>query len=86
MFNKMKYIVIDGLMAETPYIFPDSVQHSYVAQALSSGANNVVISAGFVVHRADGMQCYGRSVSLDIDSRPDVDSALINRLLGLDIS
>lgn len=51
-------------------------------------SNYEPVSAGFIVFKAtdDGevrAHCFGRSDSLDISSRPDEDSAIANRQLGL---
>lgn len=80
--NEMKYIIVDDGMMEKPVIFDDATDHSQMASDLF-GFKKDVVSAGFVSFSKDGLQCYGRSVSLNIKSRPEEDSKLINRMLGV---
>ncbi len=63
----MKYIIIDNGMTEIPIIFSSALQHVVVASCLGSQ----IISAGFIQHRPDGFVCHGKSVSLDVNSRPE---------------
>lgn len=77
--NKMKYIVVDNGMYDTPIIFDEATDHSVMAAAV----HGKVISAGFVVFRPTGLECAGRSVSLKIESAGEVDSKLINKMLGV---
>lgn len=85
--KKMKYIIIDNGMYETPVIFDEATDHKQMA--INVGGSNVnVIAAGFIQCIFDGrdvgFSCYGRSVSLGVNSRPDLDSALIHRMMGDD--
>ena len=57
-------------------IFPNHMTHSSVA----AGFN--VISAGFLTIQDGKVGCFGRSVSLNVDSR-DEDTAIAARALGL---
>ena len=77
--NKMKYIIVDNGMYDTPIIFNEATNHSVMAAAVPGK----VVSAGFVVFRPTGLECYGRSVSLNINSAGEVDSKLINKMLGV---
>lgn len=80
----MKYIVIQethySMIVEHPIIFPEILIHSGVADSLlhmmrvNSNHKFEVISAGFV--NLDVWECYGRSESLNLDSRKE-DTALI---------
>jgi len=79
--NKMKYIIVDNGMYETPVIFNEATDHSQMA-ADTFGFKKNVISAGFVSFSKDGLYCHGRSVSLDLDSRPEEDARIINRMIG----
>jgi len=82
----MKYIVTkreeDEL--EEIFLFPRTVNHDCMAEVLQSirnqkhGAWKIIhrepISAGFV----EGGKCFGKSESLDLQSRPELDTALLN--------
>lgn len=76
--KQMKYIVVDNGMYDTPIIFDEATEHS----AMLSNVAGTLVSAGFVSFSKEGLQCFGKSVSLDIKARPKEDSALINRLIG----
>ncbi len=75
----MKYIVADRFGMETPFLFPSHLQHNEVAKALGIE----VISAGIVTFTSKGLKCRGESITLGVYSRPEEDSELINRELGL---
>lgn len=75
--SRMKYIIIEDSLGEKPYIFSDADQHNHIAAALLFGDNKVV-GAGFVSFTQTGLQCWGKSVSLNIASR-SIDSDIINR-------
>lgn len=76
--REMKYIVTRNLGngKEEIFIFPKSVNHDCMAEVLTHIKNQswdrwdreprFPVSAGFT----DGNTCYGRSESLDLDSRP----------------
>lgn len=81
----MKYIVTkqeDGGREEI-FTFPDHIHHDAFAEALElfrdktfgrwERLHRVPVAAGLVV---DG-RCSGRSESLDLDSRPDMDTLLL---------
>ena len=77
----MKYIVFaaSGGM-EAPVLFPHSFTHSWVAGELRPLK---AVSAGFVETDAAGqIRCYGHSSSLNLASRPEVDTALVRAHLG----
>jgi hypothetical protein len=81
----MKYIVavVDG--AESIFVFPRDVDHDRMKEAIEcirfgsernwrrKFRDGEVISAGFV----DDGRCHGRSETLDLDSRKDLDTALL---------
>jgi hypothetical protein len=81
----MKYIVavVDG--AESIFVFPRDVDHDRMKEAIEcirfgsernwrrKFRDGEVISAGFV---EDG-RCYGRSETLSLDSRGELDTALL---------
>jgi len=78
--NQMKYIVIEYSLGEKIYLFTEADTHSEIARDLCGDISKIV-SAGFVTYVEDNLECYGRSVSLDIKSRGDIDTALLNREL-----
>ena len=76
--KRMKYIVVDNGMYDTPIIFDEATEHS----TMLGNVAGTLVSAGFVSFSKEGLQCFGKSVSLEKSSRPEEDSALINRLIG----
>lgn len=72
---------------ELPVIFPKELVHKDMADMVNIASRHGIdnwqstrtIAAGFVNFDADVI-CHGRSESLDISSRPDVDSKLIEQL------
>lgn len=76
--KKMKYIVVDDGLGECPYIFPNHVEH----YRMLSNVGGELISAGFVVLTYDGLECYGESVGLKVESRPEIDTKLLKSLIG----
>jgi len=61
----MKYIIFKGYICEEPVIFSKLQSHKDMAEKLSSLGKPV--SAGFI---DEAMYAYGKSTSLDIESRP----------------
>ena len=78
--NKMKYIIVDNGLYNSVIIFDHIVKHNEMAQKMH--AIESVVSAGFIEIVDGKFQCYGRSVSLDIKSRPE-DSDYINKFMGV---
>ena len=78
---KSKYIIVNlGCIA--PVVFTDLLQHRDVA----NGIGGRVIGAGFCYIGDDGQYvCYGESVSLNIVSRGEEDSKILNKYLGTNI-
>lgn len=79
----MKYVVFSSYKGEEIIIFPKIIQHSVMADDVkrSSFGGMNPISGGFIV---DG-KCVGRSESLRMNSRGELDEALIPKLLDLDV-
>ena len=79
---EMKYVTFDGHHGEQIIIFPKIIQHSVMANNVkeSSFGSMRPIAGGFIVNG----ECVGRSESLRMDSRGDIDTALILPLLDLD--
>ncbi len=81
---EFKYVVVTcEETGEQMFMFPKSVDHDVFADILSyikiGGRNwkrsyREPVSAGFT----NGKTCYGRSETLHLNSRGDVDTALLN--------
>ena len=80
MRSDMKYVVFDGYNGEQIIIFPKKIQHSCFAESIEKLSYGTMypISGGFIV---DG-ECVGESESLRMESRGDLDTALINDMLN----
>lgn len=83
--TKMKYIVTEGNLF---VIFSMIEDHSFMAAHFSSK----VIGAGFLHFTLDKnmygeeitqVECYGRSTTLDINSRKELDEDIINSAMRL---
>lgn len=85
----MKYIVLqttpknNEIKREFPIIFPDVLVHSEVAEQMQHSLMRQHITAkpvaaGFLNLVGLNLNCGGRSETLNLDSRGDVDSALIS--------
>ena len=77
---QFKYIVFKGVYGDEIVLFPDYLEHNLVANRWCYGPGvfrpaEMVISAGFV---RDG-RCYGKSVSLNKESRPNEDTRLLQK-------
>lgn len=77
--KKMKYIIVDNGQWDAPVIFDEFTQHFTVA----ANTPGEVISAGYVQFMPTGLECYGESISLGIKARPEIDSKMINKMLGV---
>jgi hypothetical protein len=60
----------------------DDLWHSHVAASIRHPKTGAVISAGFCKVREGAVACWGRSESLNIDSRTD-DAEMLARQLGI---
>lgn len=79
--RQMKYVVIDNGRYDQIHIFCDAIPHNDMVNNIGCPIENVV-SAGFVTYGLSGrLECYGESVGLDIKSRPDEDTKLLDREL-----
>lgn len=77
-----KYICIEyGQCGDTIIVFPAHVTHKDAMGGMCD-CNHHPLSAGFI--RQDGVRfvCYGESESTGLKSRPDIDSALANKMFG----
>lgn len=76
----MKYIVVQSKHSPlTIYVFPDFINHADICDQLAVRRKNIS-SAGFVNKH---LKCHGKSVTLGIDSKPEEDTELLQRHLGL---
>jgi len=62
-------------------VFAETMTHADVAGALNG--IDKVLGAGFCYIKDNKYVCYGKSISLKVDSRVGVDSEVLNRRLGL---
>lgn len=81
----LKYVVVVRAGKEEIYLFPRYINHNDFADILSyvktypEGSNDwgrefaKPIAAGFT----DGTNCWGRSETLNLDSRPELDGDLL---------
>lgn len=80
---EMKYVVLKPDQKELLFIFPKSIDHDRFVETMEAmrygDRNNWErlypnpISAGFT----DGKTCFGRSETLNLDSRKEIDSFLL---------
>ena len=79
---KSKYIIVDNNNGIIPVVFTELATHKDVARGFMPG---VILGAGFCWINGYGRyECYGESTSLDVKSRGDDDSKLLNKFLGVD--
>lgn len=76
---RAKYIIINKSNIELPFVFSELSTHADVAYALGGK----VVGAGFCFVDDDQQYvCYGESISCRVKSRGDIDSAILNKMLG----
>ena len=78
-----KYVVFKIGPVETAVVFEQTIGHDRIANRITASEN--LVSAGFCRVTPKGYSCYGESLTLGLASRRDVDSALLNRILGVDL-
>lgn len=76
----MKYVVYDCGKGAEIYMFPTFVTHNNFVSRMGFVSEDI-IGAGFV---SPDLECYGHSISLKIKSRPEADTALLRRMLGIE--
>ena len=71
-----KYIIFDNGLLDYIVVFPDGIQHA------DMDCDGQAISAGFIrLNQDTGLwECYGESVSLELEARP-VDNIIANNQL-----
>ena len=82
MSHESKYIIASIGGVQTPVVFSENLVHADVAMALAGYGR--VSGAGFCIVDDEGYHCYGESTSLNIKSNYEVDSKILNRMLGVD--
>ena len=78
----MKYVTFFGYAGEQIIIFPSKIQHLDFAKSIEKLSYGTMrpMSGGFII---DG-KCTGRSESLNMESRGELDTALIGDMLNLE--
>ncbi len=91
MMDHMKYLIFRGDWGlARPIIFDSGLSHLQMAVNVIPSAQweteqelkHQILSAGFAIITDEGIQCYGRSTTLELGSRGQEDSDMINRMLG----
>lgn len=84
----LKYVIMEGTHQitgethEVPFIFPGIVNHDDFTRfrRFKHLRDVEIVSAGFVSFAGEGIaRCEGRSESLRMNSRGEIDAAIINR-------
>lgn len=92
---RMKYIVTEreenGNRIEEIFVFDCNINHDAYAELVGKFKNQTwgnwkrvprkPISAGFVTIRQDRVECYGKSETLNLESRNEVDTKLLAGVL-----
>lgn len=76
MRDYMKYVVVEYRGCELPIMFDPILGHNEVTTP------GTVLSAGEVVINCNKVCCWGKSLSLGVKSREDVDAELIDKLIN----
>lgn len=74
-----KYIIVKHKDIELPVIFSALLNHNEVASF--SYSKDEIISAGFCQLYKNKYSCFGESTLLNLKSREDTDSKILNRYL-----
>ena len=77
----MKYVrFTDEWLSDCIIVFSSSLNHN---QTIERIRHETIVSAGFVSFDCDGgLRCFGRSESLDLESNPEKDTALLLRQMN----
>lgn len=77
MYTEYKYVMVKDMMEVSwPVLLPMTLNHSTIPKHLAT-------SAGFAMRLADGTwKAYGRSMTLNLDSRPVEDSVALTMMYG----
>lgn len=87
----MKYIIYDHLGIETPVLFPSFVDHCAMAPKnrdllISAGkcsidGTNTDVQVDSCIMKDVDVYCYDRSVTLNRESRNEIDAAIVKHML-----
>ena len=70
----MKYVIVEQMGLEVPVVFSELMRHDLMAKL------GKPVSAGFCAVDSDGFSCWGKSITLKLESRTE-DSNLLNEFL-----
>ncbi len=85
--REAKYVVISdptSISDEIIIPFSSTITHKVMAQRLIQNDDEVIMSAGFIRFMGSDPVCYGRSISLGLNSRPEDDTLLAKFAFGED--
>lgn len=74
----MKYVTYETGIFDIYVLFSDHIKHSDMINNLNV-KQELILGAGFVSVIDNKIQCYGRSISLGVNSRGNLDNDLIER-------
>lgn len=76
MQKEFKYVIVrDGFGGEWPILFPVMIRHSTIPKSFA-------VSAGMCDTDGSQWRAYGESLTLDLKSRPKLDSDLLTDIFG----
>lgn len=84
----MKYIIYSKNSGRDvdiirPVIFDSLMQHSTMANVLEL-VRDEVLTAGFIELSGKGIRCYGKSISLKVESMGEEDAKLVQKFFDMD--
>jgi len=81
---ELKYVIINKNGYDYPIIFPVTLDHSTFKDNKIISAGFVDITAGFTVDDPSKIECvtYGKSVTLNVNSRQEDDAIISNMIAG----
>lgn len=83
MTGTLKYLIYEKGGIQYPVLFSKIEDHLEIAQRITGFPYPTIPGAGFVSIGSDGFVCYGKSVTLNVESRGDVDAKIMERHLTL---
>jgi hypothetical protein len=75
---RLKYIIFKHDGGEVPVVFPADIMHKMMMVCGNMGGRSWPVSAGFCEMDSDGVCCFGKSDSLELESRPLADANAIH--------
>lgn len=83
-FRKFKYIVVNHPdLGEVALCFPGFLVHREMYRQVFPRSCQIIAAGFYDIYPDTSVKAYGKSESLSIESRPEKDSFLIQRSLGL---